>query len=169
MTAYQRPIVLSGEIFHATSSTASAWSVLKPWQQGMFIVLSIAILCSALSVVLVQHAHRQQMRELHAGMNLQDELNHAWSQLLVEQSAWAAMDHVETAARQNLGMVIPDLSQVTYLTVDRVTQGRRVAQDGSLKPMQFGVTDDWLRHPQTAQIPILARQKSTAEGTWPES
>lgn len=128
MTAYQPPIVLTGEIFRTTASTASAWSVLRPWQQGLFIVLSIAILCSALSVVLVQHAHRQQMRELHAGMLQRDDLNHAWSQLLVEQSALAAMGSVETAARQQLGMVIPDLSQVTYLNVDTAVKGRRIAE-----------------------------------------
>lgn len=128
MTAYQPPVVFTGEVFRTTTSTASAWSVLRPWQQGLFIILSIAILFSALSVVLVQHAHRQQMRELHASMIQRDELNHAWSQLLVEQSAWAAFDHVETTARQQLGMVIPDLSQVTYLNMDVATQGRRIAE-----------------------------------------
>jgi hypothetical protein len=71
-----------------------------------------------------------------------DQLNHAWSQLLVEQSAWAAMDHVESVAKEKLGMLIPDPSRVTYLQVDAVDRGRRVVQSDALGGAAADMTAD---------------------------
>jgi hypothetical protein len=99
----------------------------------------------------------------------QDELSHAWSQHLVEQSAWAAMDHVEAKARQQLGMVIPDLTQVTYINLDRAIEGRRVAE---VSPMNKDDTLAWQAGSAKADIeiqPYLARQKATVSDVLPES
>ena len=113
---WKLPVVDTGHaVFRTVERPASVWSVLKSWHQGLLILMTIVVVFSALSMVLVQHIYRQQLRSIHVQMNTRDALNRVWSQLLVEQSAWAALDHVETVARLDLKMVVPDLSQVTYL------------------------------------------------------
>ncbi|MEJ2742149.1 MAG: cell division protein FtsL [Gammaproteobacteria bacterium] len=150
--AWKVPVVDAGHlIFRTAEQPASVWSVLKPWHQGILVIMTIVVVFSALSVVLVQHIYRQQLRSFHVQMNTRDALNRAWSQLLVEQSAWGALDHVETAARSQLHMVIPDLSQVTFLQAPPL-------QASSLQASSLQAS------PILSVPPVSVSVSSTAEG-----
>jgi len=138
---------------------ASAWSVLASWQQALLIVLGVGVVFSALSVVYVQHIHRQQLRQIHYHIGWQDKLDHQWVQLLVEKSALASLERVETVAREDLGMVKPDLSQVTYLEVEQYSDPWRVVENN-----QNGRNGEFVSHvayPQRHAPSSAAARSST--------
>ena len=79
---------------------------MSPMRLGM-LVLWAGLFASALGVVWSIHETRTlfiEMQGLHAD---RDRLDIEWSQLKIEQSAWATHGRVEQTARSGLNMVIP--------------------------------------------------------------
>ena len=75
-------------------------------------VLWVGLFASALGVVWSIHETRTlfiELQGLHAG---RDRLDIEWSQLKIEQSAWATHGRVEQTARSGLNMVIPTPQEV---------------------------------------------------------
>jgi cell division protein FtsL len=75
----------------------------------------IAIFVSALQVVITRHETRRLFVELQALERTHDELNEEWGRLQLEQSTWAINDRIETFARTELGMKMPEQSSVVLL------------------------------------------------------
>lgn len=84
---------------------------LMPSRFGMIIVWA-ALFASALGVVWSIHETRTLFIELQALHAERDRLDIEWSQLKIEQSAWATHGRVEQTARSGLKMVIPTPEEV---------------------------------------------------------
>jgi cell division protein FtsL len=75
-------------------------------------VLWSLLLASALAVVWVKHEARRLFVELQGLHAERDRLNIEWSQLKIEQSAFAMHGRVEQTARADLKMIIPRPDEV---------------------------------------------------------
>ncbi len=69
--------------------------------------LALVAFLTALAVVVTKHDSRRLFVELQALEQERDLLNEEWNQLQLEESAWSTQAHIETAARQRLGMRLP--------------------------------------------------------------
>lgn len=70
--------------------------------------LLLATLVSAIGVVQSKHESRALMNELQQLRVEQDRLDSEWSQLQLEESAWANHGRIEQIARARLGMREPE-------------------------------------------------------------
>ena len=84
---------------------------MSPQRFGMLIVW-VGLFMSALGVVWSIHETRTLFIELQALHAERDRLDIEWSQLKIEQSAWATHGRVEHTARTGLNMVIPTPQEV---------------------------------------------------------
>jgi len=75
-------------------------------------LLGLAVLASALGVVYSKHQARSRFSELQRLTRERDELDIEWGQLQLEQSTWATNGRVESVARDELHMVIPQASDL---------------------------------------------------------
>ncbi len=80
------------------------------------ILLMLAILSSALSVIYVKALQRNLYSELQSSEQERDSLKTQWSQLLLEENTWAAPVRIQTLAQQELGMQIPHTKDTVLLT-----------------------------------------------------
>jgi cell division protein FtsL len=84
------------------------------------IVLLIAlalVVCSALGVVYTRHESRRATVQLGLLENQRDEFIAEWSRLQLEQAWLADASHVESKAREHLGMQTPE--KAVILVVDK--------------------------------------------------
>jgi cell division protein FtsL len=70
--------------------------------------LLLAMLVSAVGVVQAKHESRALLNELQHLRVEQDRLDTEWSQLQLEESAWANHGRIEQIARERLGMREPE-------------------------------------------------------------
>jgi cell division protein FtsL len=70
--------------------------------------LVLATLMSAVGVVQAKHESRALMNELQQLRVEQDRFDTEWSQLQLEESAWANHGRIEQIARERLGMRAPE-------------------------------------------------------------
>ena len=70
-------------------------------------VLVVAVMISAVGVVLSKHHSRKLFVELQALETKRDELSVEWGRLQLEQSTWATHGRIEKLARERLQMGIP--------------------------------------------------------------
>ena len=75
-------------------------------------VLWVGLFASALGVVWSIHETRTLFIDLQGLHADRDRLDIEWSQLKIEQSAWATHGRVEQTARSGLNMVIPTPQEV---------------------------------------------------------
>lgn len=71
------------------------------------LLLLLAAVACALSVVGANHQARKLFVELERAQNRMRDLDVEWGQLQLEQSTWAAHARVEKIARSRLGMKTP--------------------------------------------------------------
>ena len=84
----------------------------------IFLLIALAgVVCSALGVVYARHESRRAAVELGLLEEKRDEFIAEWSRLQLEQAWLADASHVETKARQHLGMETPEKSVI--LVVDK--------------------------------------------------
>jgi cell division protein FtsL len=76
------------------------------------LLLGVGLFASALGVVWSIHETRTLFIELQGLHADRDRLDIEWSQLKIEQSAWATHGRVEQTARTGLNMVIPTPQEV---------------------------------------------------------
>lgn len=77
--------------------------------------LYLAIFVSALQVVIARHETRRLFVDLQAMERTRDELKEEWGRLQLEQSTWAINDRIESVARSQLDMKMPEQSSVVLL------------------------------------------------------
>jgi cell division protein FtsL len=75
-------------------------------------LLGFAVLASSLGVIYGKHQARNRFTELQRLTRERDELDIEWGQLQLEQSTWATNGRVESVARDDLHMVIPQASDL---------------------------------------------------------
>ncbi len=80
------------------------------------VVLAAAVVVSAVWVASTRHQARQLFIELEALNRERDRLQVDWGRLQLEQSAWAAHPRVETLAREDIGLDLPDQRSVVLVT-----------------------------------------------------
>lgn len=82
----------------------------------IFILLWIAVLASALGVVYAKHESRHLFIEQEALRSNRDTLHSEWTQLILEQSTWAAHGRVDSIAAHELKMLLPPSDAIRVLT-----------------------------------------------------
>jgi cell division protein FtsL len=82
----------------------------------LLLILLVAVLASAITVVWTQHESRVQFIELSRLQNERDELNIEYGKLELEQATWAEPRRVDNEARQKLGMLTPRPQDIQLVT-----------------------------------------------------
>jgi len=91
------------------------------WRSGggaLNVLLLVAVVMCALSVVTSQHKARKLFIELQKGKEHAQQMDVEWGQLQLEQSTWAAPARVEKVAAQKLQMQLPKNGQVQFIRVE---------------------------------------------------
>jgi len=78
-------------------------------------LLSLAVLCSALGVVISRHDSRKVFVELEELQKTRDNMNEEWGKLQLEEGTWGTNVRVEELARTKLGMVMPAPDQIVVV------------------------------------------------------
>ena len=73
----------------------------------MAVVIGLALMVTAVSVVYVKHRSRTLFVELQVLERGRDRLNIEWTQLTLESSAWATHDRIEQVASKRLKFRMP--------------------------------------------------------------
>ena len=81
----------------------------------LVLTLLVAVLTSAIQIVLAQHNSRKYFVEIQDLEKQGDELNEVWGKLQLEQSTWATDDRVEELARSKLAMIEPELESLVLI------------------------------------------------------
>lgn len=88
-------------------------------QQVLWIALLwAAVLVSALATIFSAHDTRNKFNELEVLRAQQDELQVAWGQYLLEESAWASFGRIEKIATEKLSMHVPAIQNIVMVSVD---------------------------------------------------
>jgi cell division protein FtsL len=82
------------------------------------VLLLLAVVLCALSVVTSQHKARKLFIELQKEKDLAQQMEVEWGQLQLEQSTWATPARVEKFAAQQLQMQLPKNGQVQFIRVE---------------------------------------------------
>ncbi len=78
-------------------------------------LLLVAVIASAVGAVWSRHESRKLFNELQQLEGERDAMNIEWGQLQLEQSTYTTHGKIESAARDRLGMRIPDAKQMMIL------------------------------------------------------
>ncbi|NNC65229.1 MAG: cell division protein FtsL [Gammaproteobacteria bacterium] len=89
---------------------------LRRHELSVCVVLAVAVVVSAVWVASARHQARQLFIELEALNRERDRLQVDWGRLQLEQSAWAAHPRVESLAREDIGLDLPDQRTVVLVT-----------------------------------------------------
>lgn len=100
------------------SAAASVSVLAKSMPKGSFwmLVLFIFVLVSAMAVSYAAHWNRLLLNDLYSELSVADKANAEWGRLILEQSTWTAHNRIETLAREQLGMRIPEAAEVRLVT-----------------------------------------------------
>jgi cell division protein FtsL len=84
-----------------------AFSFLLKRTHVSIMLLAIAVLTSALSIVYVTNASRCLNASFQQSLGERDQMHVQWGQLLLEKSTWMTQAHVQQVAEEKLGMAFP--------------------------------------------------------------
>jgi cell division protein FtsL len=79
------------------------------------VILIVAVLVSALSIVYVTNASRSQNASIQQIYYDRDQLHDQWGRLLLERSTWMMQARVEQIAEDKLGMFTPDSKSIVII------------------------------------------------------
>ena len=91
------------------------WLGLGERRSEMFLLLLLCLLASGLGVVKTTHENRYVFNRLQELKNEANELSVEWGQLLIEQSTFGVEGRIEQKAIEQLGMRVPDVSQIVMV------------------------------------------------------
>ena len=89
-----------------------------PNSNGLNVLLLVAVVLCALSVVTSQHKARKLYIELQKQKELAQQMDVEWGQLQLEQSTWATPARAEKIAARQLQMQLPREGQVQFIRVE---------------------------------------------------
>ncbi len=79
---------------------------------SIVVLLMIAIVVSAISVVYTKHINRKYYSELQKLQIVRDDMDVEWGQWQLERSTFATSSKIERSARERLGMKQPSKSEL---------------------------------------------------------
>lgn len=85
---------------------------------GLNVLLLVAVVICALSVVTSQHKARKLYIELQQEKENAHQMDVEWGQLQLEQSTWATPARVEKIAAQQLQLHLPRNGEVQFIRVE---------------------------------------------------
>lgn len=90
------------------------------WRSGnaLNVLLLVAVVLCALSVVTSQHKARKLYIELQQEKEHAQQMDVEWGQLQLEQSTWAAPARVEKIATKQLQMHSPRIGEVQFRQIE---------------------------------------------------
>ena len=80
-------------------------------------LLLLAVVACALGVITSQHRARKVFNDLETGQAAAKKLDEEYTQLQLEQGAWATHKRIEAVASRGLGMRLPDSASTVIVTV----------------------------------------------------
>jgi len=89
------------------------------------VLLLLAVVLCALSVITSQHKARKMFIELQQEKKLAQQMEVEWGQLQLEQSTWATPARVEKIATRQLQMQVPEDGQIQLLRLEPDEQSDR--------------------------------------------
>jgi cell division protein FtsL len=92
------------------------WALFN-WRSVAFIGLFLSVWMSAFALVYTTYSTRHAYAELQSLRQQHDHLFMEWTQILLEQSAWADTGQIEQLAREDLSMRLPRLEEINFLVV----------------------------------------------------
>lgn len=84
-------------------------------RQVALLMLTLAVIMSALSIVYVTHVSRVLHATYQHNLMEQDQLHVQRSQLLLERGAWMMQARIQQIAEKQLGMVTPDHQSIVIV------------------------------------------------------
>lgn len=96
-----------------------------PGGSRLNVLLLVAVVMCALSVVTSQHKARKQYIALQKEKDRARQLEVEWGQLQLEQSTWAAPGRVEKIAVRQLQMQLPQREKVRFVRIEPEGQSQR--------------------------------------------
>ena len=94
-------------------------------------LLLIALIGCALSVVTSQHKARKLFMELQAALEGERQLDQEWRELQIESQTLGTGKRIEQKATRDLGMTVPDAKKTVILVLD--ANASVAAGDNSLR------------------------------------
>jgi len=82
------------------------------------LLLLLAVVLCALSVVTSQHKARKLFAELQKEKSQAQKMDVEWGQLQLEQSTWAMPARIEQIAGRQLHMQMPKAGQIRYVRIE---------------------------------------------------
>lgn len=104
----------------ALTQNSLTWEHSQSWVISLkmlgLVLLTLAVLSSALSVIYIKTVQRNLYSQLQVSQQDYDSLKTEWSQLLLEENTWVAPVRIQALAQQELGMRIPEMKNTVLLT-----------------------------------------------------
>ena len=82
---------------------------------AIILILVLAVLVSAVSVVATQHFSRAVFMEIEQLKKKRDLLNEEWGRLQIEQGTWSMDDRIERVVNEELDMQAPNNGSRVFL------------------------------------------------------
>jgi cell division protein FtsL len=86
--------------------------ILRTKYAATVLLLGLLVIMQALGVIYTKQSKRLQHGKLQSLYAARDALHVEWNKLLLEQGTWQAESRVERIAREQLGMVTPEKTNV---------------------------------------------------------
>ena len=83
-----------------------------PVGSGWLLLVGVLVVISALAVSYSAHWSRLLLNEMAAEIEVREKAQAEWGRLVLEQSTWTAYSRVERIATEQLGMHVPEPSDV---------------------------------------------------------
>lgn len=96
----------------STPNAANTARAGLPTGSGWLLLIWGLTLVTALAVPYSAHWNRQLLNELAGEMQQREKAQAEWGRLVLEQSTWTAHSRVESIATRQLGMRVPEPSEV---------------------------------------------------------
>ena len=92
-----------------------SWLGLGERRSAIFLLLLLSLLSSGLGVVKTTHENRYVFNRLQELRSEANDISVEWGQLLIEQSTFGVEGRIEQIATEQLGMRVPDVSQIVMV------------------------------------------------------
>ena len=97
------------------SVSAADSASIPGWRFWLVVVLGLAVVVSAVGVVYARFQTRVLVDQLQDLRAEKENMEIEWGLLQLEQGTWAAEGRIDTTAREQLGMVLPQADQVIII------------------------------------------------------
>lgn len=94
------------------------WADVLPiisWAQVRAVLLIMAILVSAFSIVYVKDLNRRFFIQNQLLDNVRDQIQVDWGKLLLEQGAWSTQSRIQEVAQSTLNMRVPKAEEIVLI------------------------------------------------------